>query len=377
MIVWELHLGILGVGEHLRHVLGTGIAERQHALRFFRFEILEFRQPVVLVIVRAGDTGHLEIGTSRRIVLLDGERIAAAQVTGTKLEEGATDEILVDLVEHLRRELTEVLLEVVLHQRLKTTLLGETLVSGDIALGISLDMIHLVVIVHVDAAHREVGQHHAVNTPQRGHAQIKEADRIDALVEEFPLVELAGQVGNVIGQLIIDHQGVQHLLGVLKGKSQTTDPTDIRTQVLIHQLTRDSTFTNGEFLEEIGQDRGIEQGFGLRLEAITIVIIHDQLPNIIEPILPLRIGIQHVTQVDLRFLIREAQHTQEFRFQGQDLRYIISACQVIHRNGKNPRAETGTDTPLANTRLDHLEEGAQETVLRGYLLIEQILVGRQ
>ena len=41
MIVWELHLGILGVGEHLRHVLGTGIAERQHALRFFRFEILE------------------------------------------------------------------------------------------------------------------------------------------------------------------------------------------------------------------------------------------------------------------------------------------------------------------------------------------------
>ena len=78
MIVWELHLGILGVGEHLRHVLGTGIAERQHALRFFRFEILEFRQPVVLVIVRAGDTGHLEIGTSRRIVLLDGERIIAA-----------------------------------------------------------------------------------------------------------------------------------------------------------------------------------------------------------------------------------------------------------------------------------------------------------
>lgn len=153
-----------------------------------------------------------------------------------------------------------------------------------------------------------------------------------------------------------------------------TDPTDIRTQVLIHQLTRDSTFTNGEFLEEIGQDRGIEQGFGLRQEAITIVIIHDQLPNIIEPILPLRIGIQHVTQVDLRFLIREAQHTQEFRFQGQDLRYIISACQVIHRNGKNPVQK---QVRIANTRLDHLEEGAQETVLRGYLLIERILVGRQ
>lgn len=117
-------------------------------------------------------------------------------------------------------------------------------------MGISLDMIHLVVIVHVDAAHREVGQHHAVITPQRGHAQIKEADRIDALVEEFPLVELAGQVGNVIGQLIIDHQGVLHLLGVLKGKSQMTDPTDIRTQVLIHQLTRVPPLRTANFLKK-------------------------------------------------------------------------------------------------------------------------------
>ena len=157
MIVWELHLGILGVGEHLRHVLGTGIAERQHALRFFRFEILEFRQPVVLVIVRAGDTGHLEIGTSRRIVLLDGERIAAAQVTGTKLEEGATDEILVDLVEHLRRELPEILLEIVLHQRLETAVFREAFVGGYITGGTTFYMVRLVIIVHVDTAHREVG----------------------------------------------------------------------------------------------------------------------------------------------------------------------------------------------------------------------------
>ena len=157
MVVRELLLGILGVGEYLRHVLGTGIAERQHALSLLRLEILEFHQPIILVIVRTGDTGHLEIRTARRIVLLDGERIVAAQVTGTKLEEGATDEILVDLVEHLRRELPELLLEVVLYQRLETTLFRETLVSRHIALGVSLYMIHLVVIVHVDAAHRKVG----------------------------------------------------------------------------------------------------------------------------------------------------------------------------------------------------------------------------
>ena len=64
--------------------------------------------------------------------------------------------ILVDPVEHLRRELPEVLLEVVLYQRLETTLFRETLVSRHIALGVSLYMIHLVVIVHVDAAHRKV-----------------------------------------------------------------------------------------------------------------------------------------------------------------------------------------------------------------------------
>ena len=63
--------------------------------------------------------------------------------------------------------------------------------------------------------------------------------------------------------------------------------------------------------------------------------------------------------------------------QGQDLRYIISACQIVHRDGKNPRAETCTDTTFADTRFDHLEESAQETILRGYLLIERILVGRQ
>ena len=50
MVVRELLLGILGVGEYLRHVLGTGIAERQHALHLLRLEILEFHQPVILVI---------------------------------------------------------------------------------------------------------------------------------------------------------------------------------------------------------------------------------------------------------------------------------------------------------------------------------------
>ena len=78
MVVRELLLGILGVGEYLRHVLGTGIAERQHALRLLRLEILEFHQSVIFIIVCAGYAGHFEIGTAYGVVLLDGERIIAA-----------------------------------------------------------------------------------------------------------------------------------------------------------------------------------------------------------------------------------------------------------------------------------------------------------
>ena len=128
----------------------------------FRLEILEFHQSVILIIVCAGYAGHLEIGTAYGVVLLDGERIVAAQVAGAKLEEGATDKVLVDLVEHLRRELPEILLEIVLHQRLETAVFREAFVGGYITGGTTFYMVHLVIIVHVDTAHREVGQYHAI-----------------------------------------------------------------------------------------------------------------------------------------------------------------------------------------------------------------------
>ena len=172
MVVRELLLGILGVGEYLRHVLGTGIAERQHALRLLRLEILEFHQPVILVIVRTGDTGHLEIRTARRIVLLDGERIVAAQVTGTKLEEGATDEVLVDLVEYLRRELTEVLLEIIFHQRLQLPMIHERLISWHKPASIVTYAVQLVVIIHVNTMRCQIRQHHLELVFQRCHAQV-------------------------------------------------------------------------------------------------------------------------------------------------------------------------------------------------------------
>ena len=59
----------------------------------------------------------------------------------------------------------------------------------------------------------------------------------------------------------------------------------------------------------------------------------------------------------------------------RDSRYIVPARQVVHRYGKDTRAETSSDTAFANTFLYYLEEGTQEAVLRGYLLIERILIG--
>ena len=48
-----------------------------------------------------------------------------------------------------------------------------------------------------------------------------------------------------------------------------------------------------------------------------------------------------------------------------------------HRHGQHTGAETGTDTALADTFFDYLEEGAQEAVGSGYFLVERIIVRGQ
>ena len=58
-------------------------------------------------------------------------------------------------------------------------------------------------------------------------------------------------------------------------------------------------------------------------------------------------------------------------------RNVVPAGQVVHDDRQYACAETSANRAFADTRFDHLEESAQETILRGYLLIERILVGRQ
>ena len=64
-----------------------------------------------------------------------------------------------------------------------------------------------------------------------------------------------------------------------------------------------------------------------------------------------------IPQVSVGLLIGKSQHIQEAWLQGEDLRYIVPARQVVHRYGKDTRAETSSDTAFANTFLYYLEEG--------------------
>lgn len=198
MVVRKTPQRIFRIAVHLLHMLGQRGIRRQHLFRILCLEVFELHQAVVRIIISARYARHLKVGTTFGVVLLDGEGVAHTQIARYQFEEGAADEVLVYLIEHLCGELAEVLLEVVLNERFEPALFRETLVDGGVAHGTAVDTVQNVVIVHIDAAHGQVGERHAVGTLQGRHAQVEEADGIEVLVEELLLVELAGKVGNIV-----------------------------------------------------------------------------------------------------------------------------------------------------------------------------------
>ena len=112
-------------------------------------------------------------------------------------EERATDEVFIDLVEYLRRELAEVLLEIIPDKRFKITFVDEAFVSRDIPVGAAVYTVQHVVVVHIDAAHGQVGECHPEVVLQGRHTEIEKADGIEILVKELLLVEFAGEVPKV------------------------------------------------------------------------------------------------------------------------------------------------------------------------------------
>ena len=63
-----------------------------------------------------------------------------AQIAGDKLVERTTDKVLVDLIENLCGELSQILLEIVLHKGFKTTIGIIKFINRDVTTGVTFDL---------------------------------------------------------------------------------------------------------------------------------------------------------------------------------------------------------------------------------------------
>ena len=112
-------------------------------------------------------------------------------------------------------------------------------------------------------------------------------------------------------------------------------------------------------------------------KAIAIIVVYDKRPQLVETILIIAIFTNNIAQVFGSLLMIETQHLREVRLQGKNFGDIIAARQVIHRNRQHTRTKASTDTSLADTRLDSLEEGTQEALASGDRLVKRVLLGRE
>ena len=128
----------------------------------------------------------------------------------------------------------------------------ESLVDGGEPPCVVPNLVQGIVVIHVNAPHRQVGQPHFVVVLQCRHPQIIQAHGIEILVEKFPLVEFAAQVCLRVSHLPVNHQCVQHFFGILQCDGRPPQPTDIRPQILVHQLLRYLPIVYGKLFEKIG-----------------------------------------------------------------------------------------------------------------------------
>ena len=149
--------------------------------------------------------------------MFDGKSVTMAQIAGDKFVERTTDKVLINLIKDLCGELSQILFKIVLNKGFETTVGIIQFINRDVTTGVTFNLVQLVVIIHVDAAHGHVGKYHAVSTLQ----------------------------------FTAYHQGIEHLFGVVLRKSQAANPVDVRTQVLIDQFGGNTSGISGKFLKKI------------------------------------------------------------------------------------------------------------------------------
>ena len=111
MVIGEFSFCICGITFHLLYVFCQRFGERKHTVGIFGTIVFKFHHAIVRVIIRAGDADHFKIRTTDGVILFDGKSVTMAQIAGDKLVERTTDKVLVDLIENLCGELSQILLD--------------------------------------------------------------------------------------------------------------------------------------------------------------------------------------------------------------------------------------------------------------------------
>ena len=137
MVIGEFSFCICGITFHLLYVFYQRFGERKHTVGIFGTIVFKFHHAIVRVIIRAGDADHFKIRTTDGVILFDGKSVTMTQIAGDKLVERTTDKVLVDLVENLCGELSQILFKIVLNKGFETTVGIIQFINRDVTTGVT------------------------------------------------------------------------------------------------------------------------------------------------------------------------------------------------------------------------------------------------
>lgn len=135
MVIGEFSFCICGITFHLLYVFYQRFGERKHTVGIFGTIVFKFHQRDRPCNNPCRGCRSFQNRTTDGVILFDGKSVTMAQIAGDKLVERTTDKVLVDLIENLCGELSQILLEIVLHKGFKTTIGIIKFINRDVTTG--------------------------------------------------------------------------------------------------------------------------------------------------------------------------------------------------------------------------------------------------
>ncbi len=240
------------------------------------------------------------------------------------------------------------------------------------------DMLKLVEVLNKNLLYRQVRELQMEPVTEGEHAQVIQAERKEWFLKELPHIELAAQHSHLHRQSPVKHQRLDQFAGVLVAAAETPQPVDIRAQVVVNGLGRDTPPVDQQSVEIEVADRRVVQGFlGIGQQPVPVVMNAQIIAHpVLEQIRPAVVR-ENLVQITIRLPLRKAHHLQGVILQRDDLADIEAAGQVVHRHRQHTGHEHPSHRTLAYPCFDHLEECPEERIPRGQLLVEPVLVRRQ